>query len=509
MGDLLIEYKKRWYLFLACILLSWLSLAVAFYTPMLIFLALGLPLFNAVLTVMSLVLFALVAPLPIHLLNRKLSKVEIQKKHLLLSSVISAVALLGIALLSFIGLSGGIDWGSGQIPGLSLIVSAFVVVFWALALLMLIIRIVIKIVKSTRKKSGVAALLLLPLILTACSDNGLSAFDNRLTSDDVWNPTNFANVGQSVDISDMPHGHFSIPLIRHMNDNLYERSAFTYRELETAVWIVDELLATGYTWDDIEIQEFSWADISFRSWLSFGEGFLSWLYASNEIILTRFFSNQVHRQNISSQNIILTIPGISDETIIIGAHYDSVLTPGATDNASGTALLLESVRRMRHQENYHTLVYIFFGAHETGLVGSRFYVDNMIHSEHDNLLFMINADALINSEYIFHFTGFDDGGSPGENEITRQIEHIALEFEDTNGVELFTNPQVIYQLVDSAPFLHQGHTILFLATATMPYSIQHTHMDDWNYITETRPGVIESSMRNCSILLESLLLARW
>lgn len=70
----------------------------------------------------------------------------------------------------------------------------------------------------------------------------------------------------------------------------------------------------------------------------------------------------------------------------LGAHYDSVPpSPGANDNASGVAVVLE-VARARHIDG---LCIVFFGAEELGLFGSRHYVEN-------NLVgmarFMLNVD---------------------------------------------------------------------------------------------------------------------
>jgi hypothetical protein len=62
-------------------------------------------------------------------------------------------------------------------------------------------------------------------------------------------------------------------------------------------------------------------------------------------------------------NIIISIPGVKypEETVIIGAHYDTVYgTPGADDNASAVAVLLEMCRALKSSSPGRTLKLIFF-----------------------------------------------------------------------------------------------------------------------------------------------------
>jgi Zn-dependent M28 family amino/carboxypeptidase len=62
-------------------------------------------------------------------------------------------------------------------------------------------------------------------------------------------------------------------------------------------------------------------------------------------------------------NIIVTINGIRnpDETVIVGAHYDTALgTPGADDNASAVAVLLEMCRLLKGFSPGRTLKLVFF-----------------------------------------------------------------------------------------------------------------------------------------------------
>ncbi len=72
-------------------------------------------------------------------------------------------------------------------------------------------------------------------------------------------------------------------------------------------------------------------------------------------------------------NIIVSLPGGANnkEVIIVGAHYDTVSgSPGADDNASAVALLLETARLMAGQGLDRTLKLVFFTLEEPPIFGT-------------------------------------------------------------------------------------------------------------------------------------------
>lgn len=77
-------------------------------------------------------------------------------------------------------------------------------------------------------------------------------------------------------------------------------------------------------------------------------------------------------------------PDLSQETIIVGAHHDhfgvqgGLAFPGADDNASGTAVLLEIARALSTTgiRPKRSILFLFFAGEEQGLLGSRFYVSH-------------------------------------------------------------------------------------------------------------------------------------
>lgn len=101
----------------------------------------------------------------------------------------------------------------------------------------------------------------------------------------------------------------------------------------------------------------------------------------------------------TSQNVIGTLKGIVPEQgiVYIGAHYDSVSAgPGANDDASGVAALLEAARvlSMKGHVTKATLKFIAFGAEETGLDGSYNYVEANYGEVTTKGIGMINLDII-------------------------------------------------------------------------------------------------------------------
>ncbi|QUL98625.1 MAG: M28 family peptidase [Candidatus Fermentithermobacillus carboniphilus] len=70
-------------------------------------------------------------------------------------------------------------------------------------------------------------------------------------------------------------------------------------------------------------------------------------------------------------NVVAESPGKSPEVVLIGAHRDARgYNPGAEDNASGTATMLELARVLSRAEHHYTYVFVSFDAEEIGLKGS-------------------------------------------------------------------------------------------------------------------------------------------
>jgi Zn-dependent M28 family amino/carboxypeptidase len=95
-------------------------------------------------------------------------------------------------------------------------------------------------------------------------------------------------------------------------------------------------------------------------------------------------------------NIIVTIPGKDrlGEVVLVGAHYDTYAgTPGADDNASAVAMLLELCRFLKDDQQVRTLKFVFFTLEEppafrSDFMGSAVYADKA-HERGENIVAML------------------------------------------------------------------------------------------------------------------------
>ncbi len=94
-------------------------------------------------------------------------------------------------------------------------------------------------------------------------------------------------------------------------------------------------------------------------------------------------------------NIIGTIHGTKypNEYYIIDGHYDTIISsPGADDNASGTAGMLEAMRVLSQFNFERGIKFIGFDLEEVGLRGSRYYAGNK--EDHEQIKGMINFEMI-------------------------------------------------------------------------------------------------------------------
>ena len=98
---------------------------------------------------------------------------------------------------------------------------------------------------------------------------------------------------------------------------------------------------------------------------------------------------------VTGRNIIAHLEGVTQPSVLLGGHYDSVPgSPGANDNASGTAAVLEIARNLSNTPLARQAWFVAFDGEEDGLHGSRAFVRAAEPQFLSGLKAMLNFDMV-------------------------------------------------------------------------------------------------------------------
>src|SRR5206468_4892072 len=73
--------------------------------------------------------------------------------------------------------------------------------------------------------------------------------------------------------------------------------------------------------------------------------------------------------------------------------------PGCSDNASGSATILDVAQQMKNVNPLNKLRFIWFGGEELGLLGSSFYINNLSKTDRSHIGYDLDADVTATPNY--------------------------------------------------------------------------------------------------------------
>ena len=141
----------------------------------------------------------------------------------------------------------------------------------------------------------------------------------------------------------------------------------------------------------------------------------------------------------TTYNVLAELPGKNTGNVVMaGAHLDSVNAgPGINDNGSGSAALLEVGQQLGKVKPRNTVRLAWWGAEESNLVGSNFYVNSLTAAELARVALYLNFDMIGSPNHVFFIYDGDDsdgvGAGPGPAG-SAQIEQTFEAFFDSRGV---------------------------------------------------------------------------
>ena len=138
------------------------------------------------------------------------------------------------------------------------------------------------------------------------------------------------------------------------------------------------------------------------------------------------------RGTATTSNVIAeTRGGDPDNVVMVGAHLDSVNAgPGIQDNGSGSAAILEVALQMKKVKPINKVRFAWWGAEESGLVGSTNYVNGLSQEEIDEIALYLNFDMIGSPNHFFGIYDGDDSDGVGSGPGPEGSAQIEKTFED-------------------------------------------------------------------------------
>lgn len=240
--------------------------------------------------------------------------------------------------------------------------------------------------------------------------------------------------GEGEQMIDFPEIHIDLPVA----DFLFQESGFTLKDLQTKI-------------DDTK-QPFS-------------------IKLKHKVKID-VKTNYVKEQEVV--NVVGVLEGtdknLKNEFVIIGAHLDHVgqqnnmiYFPGANDNASGSAAVLEIARAFINSgiKPKKSIAFVLFASEEQGLYGSKYYSENLPCP-------VENITAMINMDCVGHGDSIQVGGGESAVQLWKLVKNI-----DSTNEKIMTNKTWKGGGADAEYFYQKGIPSIYFVTTN---SYTHLHM---------------------------------
>ncbi len=190
--------------------------------------------------------------------------------------------------------------------------------------------------------------------------------------------------------------------------------------------------------------------------------------------------------NTSSGVAVGIFRGLSDSTIVIGGHIDSDsrINPGASDNASGAACVIELARdwsKSRPETRRYTLLFATFGGEERGLIGSKYFAKH--YPKMNDVALMFSIDMAGTEGWLIPFIDTNTHQSP------EWLVEDAFAFDRVLGYDDLEYPTHFFSInnamggagSDHLPFLNKGIPAIDF-TAGINIDPIHTPRDQFKFV---------------------------
>ncbi len=211
------------------------------------------------------------------------------------------------------------------------------------------------------------------------------------------------------------------------------------------------------------------------------------------------------------KNVICNKKGSADDIILLCGHYDTILkqnledivsrAPGANDNASGVAALLEIARIVSTLNIKRGIQFAFFSGEEQGLWGSTHYAQH-VKENNTNLHAVVNMDmcgetGFLSSNKIANID-VDDGQTGAVSSNNEASMNLGLKMESL--ADTYTEIDTVFDPIDASdymPFEARGYVCIGAYDGSALPNNPHYHSDtdvlanlNINFLTEVTKMVL-------------------
>lgn len=196
----------------------------------------------------------------------------------------------------------------------------------------------------------------------------------------------------------------------------------------------------------------------------------------------------------TSRNVVAWWPGARRYPVVLGAHMDTVAgSPGANDNASGVAVILEIARVVAGTPRADFVRFVAFGSEEYGTnglhhVGSQVFVDRLKKEGRRRLAGMISVDMIADGRPLIVATA-----GIGPPAIADRFAAIA------RARDIGVDRQTTCDCSDNGPFERAGITAAFLWSGSEP-----NYHDDSDKVKNLKPDDIVRTGRAVRYFVKQL-----
>ncbi len=188
----------------------------------------------------------------------------------------------------------------------------------------------------------------------------------------------------------------------------------------------------------------------------------------------QWFTRAQRGQSIETANVIAALKGTENPELIyvLSSHYDSASrSPGADDNTSGIAVLLEAARVLARHPMPATIVFAAFTGEESGLWGSREFVDRAVEAG-DRIVGAINNDMVgwsndhrLDNTIRYANSGIRDVQHAGSFLFSKLITYDSRYFRGTDAISYYNAYGDIFggiggHPIVASPYYHQSTDLL-------------------------------------------------